>query len=209
MADRGTFWLGSEVGPDGSPGAGRATVGSSELTTHAVVLGMTGSGKTGLGIVLLEEALLAGIPVLAIDPKGDLGNLALVFPDLAPASFEPWVNPSEAQAEGLSVADHAARQAAAWRDGLAAQGIGPERLQALRDAADVTIYTPGSEAGVPLNVVGSLRAAALVGDRGRDPARRDRGHGDGAARARRRRGRPALLPRARPPLEPARDGVAG
>jgi hypothetical protein len=161
MADRGSFWVGNALGADGRPGADHVTVGSGDLTTHGVIVGMTGSGKTGLGIVMLEEALLAGIPVLAIDPKGDLGNLALVFPDLQPASFEPWVTLSEAKAAGVSAAEYAAKQATIWREGLESQGIGPDRLQALRDAADVTIYTPGSEAGVPLNVVGSLRAPAL------------------------------------------------
>ena len=139
-------------------------IGSSDLTTHGVVVGMTGSGKTGLAIILLEEALLAGIPALIIDPKGDMGNLALTFPDLAPASFQPWVNASEAQAEGITVEALAEKTATTWREGLAAQGIEPERIQQLRDAADVTIYTPGSAAGVPLNVIGSLRAPTLSWD---------------------------------------------
>ena len=102
MADRGTFHLGTAIDPaTGKPGSDEVTLGSSDLTTHGVVVGMTGSGKTGLAVVLLEEALLAGIPVLVLDPKGDMGNLALVFPDLAPASFRPWVNESEAQAAGV------------------------------------------------------------------------------------------------------------
>jgi uncharacterized protein DUF87 len=161
VADRGSFWLGNELDATGSPGPNRLVVGSGDLTTHGVIVGMTGSGKTGLGVVLVEEALLAGIPVLAIDPKGDLGNLALVFPDLAPESFRPWVSEAEAQAEGLSVEDYARRTATVWREGLEAQGVGRERMQALRDAADVTIYTPGSESGIPLNVIGSLAAPAL------------------------------------------------
>jgi hypothetical protein len=162
VADRGSFHLGKVIDPGtGKPGADDLVVGSSDLTTHGVVVGMTGSGKTGLAVVLLEEALLAGIPVLVLDPKGDMGNLALTFPDLAPESFRPWVNESEATAEGLSPDDYAAKTATMWREGLEAQGIGPERIQALRGAADVTIYTPGSTAGVPLNVIGSLRAPAL------------------------------------------------
>ena len=165
MADRGSFHLGNAIDPaTGKPGADRLVVGSSDLTTHGVVVGMTGSGKTGLAVVLIEEALLAGIPVLVLDPKGDMANLALVFPDLEPASFRPWVSEAEAGAAGVSVDEHAAKQATIWREGLASSGIGPERVQALRDAADVTIYTPGSTAGVPLNVVGSLRAPTLSWD---------------------------------------------
>ena len=165
MADRGSFALGKIIDPaTGKPGTDDLVVGSSDLTTHGVIVGMTGSGKTGLAIVLLEEALLAGIPALIIDPKGDMGNLALTFPDLAPASFQPWVNASDAQAAGITVEQLAEKTATTWREGLAAQGIGPEQIQKLKDAADVTIYTPGSSAGVPLNVVGSLRAPALSWD---------------------------------------------
>ena len=165
MADRGSFHLGFALDPaTGKPGSDRVVIGSSDLTTHGVVVGMTGSGKTGLAVVLVEEALLAGIPVLVLDPKGDMANLALVFPDLAPASFRPWVGETEAAAAGQSPDDYAAKQATIWREGLEANGIGPERLQALKDAADVTIYTPGSTAGVPLNVVGSLAAPPLSWD---------------------------------------------
>ena len=165
MADRGTFHIGYAIDPaTGKPGADEVVVGSSDLTTHAVVTGMTGSGKTGLAVVLLEEARLAGIPTLVLDPKGDMTNLALVFPDLEPASFRPWVSEADAQAAGLSADDYAAKQATVWREGLAANGIGPDRLQALRDAGDVTIYTPGSTAGAPLNVVGSLNAPPLSWD---------------------------------------------
>ncbi|HEX3291186.1 MAG TPA: DUF87 domain-containing protein [Gaiella sp.] len=165
MADRGSFHIGYEIDPaTGKPGATEVVVGSSDLTTHGVVVGMTGSGKTGLAVVLLEEALLSGIPTLVLDPKGDMTNLALVFPDLAPASFRPWVSEAEAQAAGVSVDEYAEKQATIWREGLASNGIGPERLQALEDAADVTIYTPGSTAGVPLDVVGSLEAPPLSWD---------------------------------------------
>src|SRR6187551_2567694 len=162
MADRGSFHLGRAIDPQtGEAGSDEVVVGSSDLTTHGVIVGMTGSGKTGLAIVLIEEALRAGIPAFVLDPKGDMTNLALVFPDLAPASFRPWVSEAEAQAAGVSVDEYAARQATIWREGLAASGIGPERLQELRDAADVTVYTPGSTAGVPLDVVGSLRVPRL------------------------------------------------
>ena len=165
MADRGSFHLGNAIdAATGKAGADRVVVGSSDLTTHGVVVGMTGSGKTGLAVVLIEEALLAGIPVLVLDPKGDMANLALVFPDLQPASFRPWVSDADANAAGVSVDEYAAKQATIWREGLESSGLGPERLQALRDAADVTVYTPGSTAGVPLNVVGSLQAPKLSWD---------------------------------------------
>ena len=165
MADRGSFHLGNAIdAATGKAGADRVVVGSSDLTTHGVVVGMTGSGKTGLAVVLIEEALLAGIPVLVLDPKGDMANLALVFPDLQPASFRPWVSDADANAAGVSVDEYAAKQATIWREGLESSGLGPERLQALRDAADVTIYTPGSTAGVPLNVIGSLQAPKLSWD---------------------------------------------
>ena len=122
---------------------------------------MTGSGKTGLGIVLLEEALAKGIPALILDPKGDMGNLALTFPDLSAASFRPWIDESAARDAGQTPDEYAAEDGRALAKGPRRSGIGPERIQALRDAAEVTLYTPGSEAGVPLNVIGSLRAPTL------------------------------------------------
>jgi DNA helicase HerA-like ATPase len=129
---------------------------SADLTTHGVIVGMTGSGKTGLGIVLIEEVLRSGIPALLIDPKGDLTNLCLSFPDLDAAAFRPWVDEGQAKAAGQSPDDFAAAQAETWREGLAGWGYGPEQIAALRDACDFTIYTPGSRAGVELNIVGSL-----------------------------------------------------
>ena len=145
---------------DGKP----LTVDSADLTTHGVIVGMTGSGKTGLGIVLLEEALLAGVPALILDPKGDMGNLLLTFPDLAPADFRPWVHEEDARAANISIDDLAAKTASDWRQGLESQGIDPGRIKALRDATEMTIYTPGSDAGVPLNLVGSLQAPPLSSD---------------------------------------------
>lgn len=141
-----------------------------DFTTHGVIVGMTGSGKTGLGVVLVEELLTAGIPTLLIDPKGDLTNLCLTFPDLAPADFQPWVNEGDASKAGQSVADFAAAQATTWKEGLADWGVTPERIAALRAATTFTVYTPGSSAGVGLNIVGSLQApvtgadAEIVGD---------------------------------------------
>jgi len=131
-----------------------------DLTTHAVIIGMTGSGKTGLGIGLLEEALLDGIPVIAVDPKGDLGNLALRFPQLRGADFHPWVDPQQAATAGVDPATYAEQQAAQWRTGLAGWQQDGARIQRLADAADVTIYTPGSRAGTPLSVLGAFDAPA-------------------------------------------------
>ncbi|MDH3301464.1 MAG: DUF853 family protein [Acidimicrobiia bacterium] len=131
-------------------------IDSGDLTTHGVIVGMTGSGKTGLGIVLLEEALLAGIPVLAIDPKGDLGNLCLTFPGLTAAEFEPWMDPGTARVEGVTTAALAGKTAELWRSGLDSWGLGGDDVAALAAAADPTIYTPGSTAGVPLDVLGRL-----------------------------------------------------
>jgi hypothetical protein len=139
-------------------------IATSDLTTHGVIVGMTGSGKTGLGMVLIEEVLSAGIPCLLIDPKGDLTNLALTFPNLAPTDFQPWVNEGDAQKAGQSVADFAAAQAKVWTDGLASWGIAPDRIKALRDKVNITIYTPGSSAGVPMNLVGSLQRPADMSD---------------------------------------------
>ncbi|MDW3219264.1 MAG: DUF87 domain-containing protein [Acidimicrobiales bacterium] len=133
---------------------------AADLTTHGVIVGMTGSGKTGLGMILLEEALLQGIPTLVIDPKGDMGNLLLTFPDLAPSDFRPWINEGEAERDGVTPDELAASTAELWENGLAGSGIGKDRIARLREMADFTIYTPGSTAGVALNVIGDLSAPA-------------------------------------------------
>jgi hypothetical protein len=154
--------LGNRIDPaTGTAGDDALTLDSADLTTHGVIVGMTGSGKTGLAIVLLEEVLSAGIPALILDPKGDMANLLLTFPDLSAQSFRPWVNEDDARRAGITADELAEKTASEWRDGLKAQGIGSERIQALRDAADFAVYTPGSEAGIPLNVIGSLSPPAL------------------------------------------------
>ena len=131
---------------------------SKDLVTHAVCVGMTGSGKTGLCIGLLEEAAIDGIPALIIDPKGDLANLMLNFPQLRGEDFAPWVNEDDARKKGLSSADYAAQQAEMWKKGLGDWGQSGERIQKLRDAADVAVYTPGSNAGIPVSILKSFAA---------------------------------------------------
>ncbi len=131
---------------------------SKHLTTHAVCVGMTGSGKTGLGIGLLEEAAIDGIPVIAIDPKGDLANLLLSFPELRPEDFLPWVDADEAGRRGQTVEQFAAKTAEQWKDGLAAWGEDGARIARLRNAVDLAIYTPGSTAGLTLTVLRSFDA---------------------------------------------------
>jgi hypothetical protein len=131
---------------------------SRDLVTHAVCVGMTGSGKTGLCLSLLEEAAIDGIPAIAIDPKGDLGNLLLTFPDLTPGEFRPWINEDDARRKGMDPDAFAAAEAERWKKGLAEWGEDGARIQRLRDAADIVIYTPGSEAGIPVSIVQSFAA---------------------------------------------------
>src|SRR5205085_1766666 len=121
-----------------------------DLTTHGVVVGMTGSGKTGLCINLLEEAALDGIPCIIIDPKGDLANLLLQFPDLALKDFLPWLDPDDARQKGLSLEEFARQTAAKWKQGLEVSGQKPERIAHLKESGEWRVYTPGSEAGLPL-----------------------------------------------------------
>src|SRR5512136_2161371 len=114
---------------------------SRDLVTHAVVVGMTGSGKTGLCIDLIEEAAIDGVPSILIDPKGDLANLLLTFPQLRGDDFLPWINPDDASRKGLSVEDYANQQASLWQKGLGDWGQSGERIQRLRNAAEIAIYT--------------------------------------------------------------------
>ncbi|MCJ7556941.1 MAG: DUF87 domain-containing protein [Gammaproteobacteria bacterium] len=163
----GAFYLGKRVDAE----AGQLTeepvlYDSKDLTTHAVIVGMTGSGKTGLGIGLIEEAAIDHVPVIAIDPKGDLGNLLLTFPELRGKDFEPWVDPGEAVESGKDRAAFAADMAETWKNGLAQWGQTPDRIRKLREAAEFAIYTPGSNAGIPISVLREMAAppAELMND---------------------------------------------
>jgi hypothetical protein len=170
----GVFYLGRKCDPTtGKAGSEPLLVDARRFTTHAVCVGMTGSGKTGLLIDLIEEAAIDGVPTLVIDPKGDLANILLAFPDLAPADFLPWVEADAAKRDGLTLEALAERTAKKWKDGLAASGQSPERIARLKAAVDMAVYTPGSRAGRPLAMLESLEApAADVLD---DPeARRER-----------------------------------
>ncbi len=152
----GQLFLGETLDGDAERTGDPVLIEAADLTTHGVIVGMTGSGKTGLGVVMLEEALANGIPVLAIDPKGDIANLALNFPDLDAASFEPWVDAGTARVEGKSVQDLAASTAEMWRNGLESWGLGGDDVAALAAKANPVIYTPGSDAGIPVNALGRL-----------------------------------------------------
>ncbi len=155
----GVFYLGREYDPERrQPKDDLLLYDSKDLVTHAVCVGMTGSGKTGLCLSLLEEAAIDGIPALIIDPKGDLANLLLAFPELRAQDFEPWVNEDDARRKGLSRAEFAARQADLWKQGLAEWGQDAGRIVRMREAADFAIYTPASDAGLPLSVLSSFAA---------------------------------------------------
>ncbi len=157
---RGEFYLGKAFDPEQGVLDAPLRYDAKDLTTHGVCVGMTGSGKTGLCLSLLEEAALDGVPALCIDPKGDLGNLLLTFPDLAPASFEPWIDAADAERNEQTTAERAAFFANLWKNGLAKWGQNGDRIQRFRDAVDLTIYTPGSSAGLPLSVLKGLNAPA-------------------------------------------------
>jgi hypothetical protein len=132
-----------------------------DLNTHAVVVGMTGSGKTGLCIDLLEEAALNGIPALMIDPKGDITNALLHFPDLAPGDFLPWINVDQARRDGKTPEQASAEVSGLWREEIARWEMGPERIRALKNAAQYAVYTPGSDAGIPVSILASLKAPPI------------------------------------------------
>jgi hypothetical protein len=129
---------------------------SKDLVTHGVVLGMTGSGKTGLCLALLEEAAMDGVPLIAIDPKGDIGNALLTFPDLSCRRIQAWVNADDARRKGVSVDDFAKQQSETWQKGLGDWGQSAARITKLRETVDMAIYTPGSNAGLPVSILSSL-----------------------------------------------------
>ncbi|MBN1856591.1 MAG: ATP-binding protein [Dehalococcoidia bacterium] len=170
----GVFYLGREYDVvKRQPTDGLLLYKSKDLTTHAVCVGMTGSGKTGLCIDLLEEAAIDGIPAIVIDPKGDMPNLMLTFPELGPDDFLPWVNEDDARRKGLSTTEFAKTQSELWTNGLAKWGQDGARIRRLRESTDCVVYTPGSTAGVPVSVLKSFEAPAqaviddaeLLGDR--------------------------------------------
>ena len=161
----GEWFLGGHLDPATGDRTGEElTYESANLTTHGVIVGMTGSGKTGLGIIAIEEALMAGVPTIVIDPKGDMGNLLLNFPSFRPDDFLEWVDPAEAGRQNISTEQLAQNTAELWKSGLEGWGIDGDRMRRLGTTADFAIYTPGSTAGIGLNVVGSLQAPNIDWD---------------------------------------------
>ncbi|HSR40819.1 MAG TPA: hypothetical protein VLL48_01575, partial [Longimicrobiales bacterium] len=163
----GSFYLGRTVADDGTVSSEPLLYDARDLTTHAVCVGMTGSGKTGLCLSLLEEAALDGVPAIAVDPKGDLGNLLLTFPGLRPDDFRPWIDEGEATRNGQEPDAWAAAVAERWREGLAAWDQDGDRIARLRGTTDLALYTPGSTDGAPLSLLRTLSApdADVRGDR--------------------------------------------
>jgi len=164
----GLFYLGRRYDMDAhTPVDEPVLYDSRDLVTHAVCVGMTGSGKTGLCLALIEEAAIDGVPVIAIDPKGDLGNLLLTFPGLSATEFRPWVDEDEARRAGVTPDAFAAAEAEKWTKGLANWGQDGARIERLRNAAEFAIYTPGSSAGLPVSILSSFAAppAAVRSDR--------------------------------------------
>ena len=161
----GELFLGGHVDPATHDRTGdEVRLDTDTFTTHGVIVGMTGSGKTGLGVVLIEEVLSSGLPTLLIDPKGDLTNLCLTFPGLSAAEFRPWIDEAQAEAAGQSPDEYAQAQAELWTKGMLGWGYTAQNIANLRATTDFTIYTPGSQSGVPVNIVGSLQAPADTSD---------------------------------------------
>ncbi len=155
----GLLYLGRELDMDShEPSPLPLLFKNKNLTTHAAIIGMTGSGKTGLGIALIEEAIMDNIPSIIIDPKGDMGNLLLSFPELRSEDFAEWIDPASAAAKDLSVPEYAEQVAKTWRDGLASWGQTGDRIRMMKEKTDMTVYTPGSTAGIPVSVLSSFKA---------------------------------------------------
>ncbi|MCO4768432.1 MAG: ATP-binding protein [Deltaproteobacteria bacterium] len=153
----GKLYLGRKVSTDDqSVTDDRFEYKTDRFVRHGVCIGMTGSGKTGLSVGLIEELVLEGVPVICIDPKGDLANLALVFPELRGSDFSPWVDDAEARRKGLSTEELGTKTADMWKGGLAGYDLGPDTMASLRDKMRLSLFTPGSEAGLPVNVLGAL-----------------------------------------------------
>ncbi|MEQ1885352.1 MAG: ATP-binding protein [Bryobacteraceae bacterium] len=163
----GVFYLGRQYDAMAKKADGALLYDSKDLVTHAVCVGMTGSGKTGLCIGLIEEAAIDGIPAIVIDPKGDLTNLLLTFPELRPEDFRPFVNEEDARTKGVAPEEYAAQQADLWRKGLADWDQQPDRVARLKSAAEFAVYTPASSAGRPVSILRSFGApdAALIDNR--------------------------------------------
>lgn len=128
MTESGEMYLGTQIDDEGSAGQ-RVIIDADDLTTHGVIVGMTGSGKTGLGVIAVEEALLSGISVLVIDPKGDMANLCLRFPDFSPDDFLPWVDEGLAARSQSTFQDLAVDTAATWQRGVSEAGITADQMR--------------------------------------------------------------------------------
>jgi hypothetical protein len=172
METNGKFYLGRIFDPQLTKTSDQALLYEpADLTTHAVVVGMTGSGKTGLCIDLLEEAALNNIPALMIDPKGDITNTLLHFPSLLPQDFQPWVNPDQARRAGKTLEQAAVDAAQQWKQGLTDWGIDQQRLLNLTNSAQFAVFTPGSDAGIPINILASLKAPSLAWESNKETLR--------------------------------------
>jgi hypothetical protein len=170
----GSFYLGRSYDlKKNELGDSLALYDSKDLVTHGVVLGMTGSGKTGLCLSILEEAAMDNVPAIIIDPKGDIANLMLTFPDFKGSDFRPWINEDDATKKGITPDEYAEKTAQMWKKGIGEWGQSPERVRQFRDKTDINIFTPGSKAGIPVSILSSLEAppfevlddGELLGDR--------------------------------------------
>jgi hypothetical protein len=156
------FYLGKSIDVD----SGNLTdelllIKNKNLTTHTAIIGMTGSGKTGLGIAIIEEAILDGIPSIIIDPKGDMGNLLLTFPKFRPEDFEPWIDENVANQKGLTKEEFAKKEAKLWKSGIESWRQDSNRVARVKNSQEITIYTPGSSSGVPISILSSFEAPNL------------------------------------------------